>query len=319
MTTTVPDARWDCRQCSLCCRMLALGPVRPERIERMEAVGVGKLVDGPWLRLDARGAWLEQRDGACVFLRRDGLCAVHVEHGAEEKPVFCRTFPFHVVHHEGGRSVSLREDCGGLAHGETPLADQLADVPEDAYTHSFQGPVQALPGVGVSAEDWLHLEPRLLAVIEDRPWRENVRALRGELFRALRREPPEPDAATARAAAAAVAGGLAQMLGGRARGAGWVEDFLTRVEDDLAGGEATPDDAYLAGVLRQQLVGKRVARHGGAPGWLGVYALLAELAERSPSPTAAAHVRLSRLALHPLFAELERRARQPIVALFLST
>ena len=319
MATTVPDARWDCRQCSLCCRMLALGPVRPERIERMQALGVGELVEGSWFRIDGRGAWLAQRDGACVFLRQDGLCSVHVEHGAEAKPVFCRTFPFHIVHHEGGPSVALREDCGGLAHGETALVEQLDTVPADAYTHAFQGPVEALPGVGVSADDWLALEPRLLAAIQDRPWRENVAALRGVLFGALRRQPPVADPDVADAATRAVRDALAGMLGGRVRGEGWVDGFLDRVEADLAGGEPAPDDPYLAGVLRQQLVGKRVTRHGGVPGWLGVYALLAALAERSPAPTAAAHVRLSRLALHPLFGDLERRAREPIRALYLTS
>ncbi len=316
--TSVPGARWDCGQCSLCCRMLALGPVAPERIARLEVLGVERLGGAGWYRRDQHGAWLSQRDGACVFLADSGRCRIHEEHGAEEKPVFCRTFPFHIVRQPGGEAVALRDDCGGLGHGETPVDEQLTHLPADAHRHRFEGPIQVLPGIGVSAEDWLSLEPVLLDTILDRPWPENVVALRDQMYRGLRRSPPDPSPERARAVAGALRDGLRAMLTDRVAGDGWVEAFLCRVTSDLEGASVAPAPAYLAATLRQQLVGKRLTRHGGAPRWLGVYSLVAALSEAAPSETGAAHVRLSRLALHPLFARWERRGAGLLETLFLS-
>src|SRR6188768_3764626 len=137
---TPKDARWSCRSCGDCCRGFEFGPVEPAIIAGLEARDVAAhwapAAEAPWYERrpapdGTTALFLTHRDGHCVFLRDDALCAVHALWGAEAKPAFCREYPFHVVEDPEGIVVIARSDCGGFhesfVDGE-PVADQVEGV-----------------------------------------------------------------------------------------------------------------------------------------------------------------------------------------------
>ena len=64
---------------------------------------------------------------ACVFLREDGLCALHAEH--DWKPTRCSVFPLEVREVDGEIHVDVRgeahEHCDGLGVSDRRLVDEL--------------------------------------------------------------------------------------------------------------------------------------------------------------------------------------------------
>lgn len=90
----LPSQRYSCHGCGDCCRdfTVQLADEDRERLDRQR--WTARL--GEPVTVEFRGAhFLRQRpDGACIFLRSDGLCGVHAEFGFDEKPLACRIFPF---------------------------------------------------------------------------------------------------------------------------------------------------------------------------------------------------------------------------------
>lgn len=288
--------RWDCHNCTLCCRLFSLGPVDPVTIAGLQARDVGAdwapAADG-WFHETPDGLFLNHVDDSCVFLRPDGLCAVHALYGPDAKPAFCRTFPFTRVAQAGGVVHALREDCGGGWQAQatgTPAEQHVAHLPEDApVLHFGDAPVQVLPGVGVAAADWLALEDHLVAAIDPTADpRDNLRALRRRLLGALGRDAPAPSAAVADGSTEqlrqAFLAALAQV-GTPAGDARYAERFMARVHRGLIQAVPTPatplsaeSRVYVAQVWREHLRGKGFQAVGGVCWGLGLQALGVELA-----------------------------------------
>jgi len=187
-----------------------LGPVEPEVIADIDAHGLDELWPDhqgrPWVRhqtgIGPEGYYLEKINGHCVFLREDNACAVHALLGGHRKPAFCREYPFTIVREPRGIALTVREGCGGSfesALDGTPLEEHAAaviDLPRAYPVKTFgDHPVALLPGLGVSAEDWIHLEERICADIlaNDLQPDEYIASIRATMLRAVRREPPAPD------------------------------------------------------------------------------------------------------------------------------
>jgi Fe-S-cluster containining protein len=328
--------RWDCHNCTLCCRLFELGPVAPEIIANLEALDIGASWEPArqgWYHETPRGYFLDHRDDSCVFLRNDGLCAVHALHGADAKPAFCRTFPFTVVEQPGGVTHGLRDDCGGTWRSldtGTPVSEQIARLPPDAPRLVFgESPVQVLPGVGLQPTDWLTLEDQLVAQIQDdQDPRANIRAVRDALLGALRRSAPPADPQRASEITEGLRQIFVQTLGSGLTGAGpqgYAMRFMGQVHKGLV--EATPKDPvpelsaksrrYFAGVLRQHLRGKGFVAVGGVCWGLALFALGTEFARaRAPGDTLAKlapwHVKWSRFTRNKGALALLREHREPL-------
>ncbi len=309
---------WDCHNCTLCCRLFALGPVDPTIVAGLEARDVGQdwaPAAGGWYHETPDGFFLDHVDDSCVFLRPDGMCAVHALYGPEAKPAFCRTFPFTLVEQPGGTVHAVREDCGGSWRSQaegTPVAEAIAALPADAPRLRWgDDPVLVLPGVGLAADDWLTLEDHLIASLDDTLCpRQNLRTVRDTLLGALRRQAPPGDPSRADRATQALRQQLLGALGPAASApsqAGTSARFLAGVTQGLQAARPgaplpplEPDACrYFAEVLRQQLRGKSFLSQGGVCWGLGLWSLGVELARSRTSETALAelapwHVRWSR-------------------------
>lgn len=98
----------------------------------MVAAG-SRFVSGKWapavLKKHARYRLNHAPDGACAFLRPDGLCAVHAEHGEATKPLACRVYPYALHPTRKGVTVSLRFSCPTVAaNGGAAVTDNAAAV-----------------------------------------------------------------------------------------------------------------------------------------------------------------------------------------------
>lgn len=259
---------------------------------------------------DGSPAWFLARreDGACVFLDDDAGCAVHARHGPEAKPAFCREYPFTLVREPSSVSVVVRADCGGWAASApdgTPVDDRLEEVlalPRLHPVHTFAPEaIAVLPGVGVPGDQWPLVEEALQACIADEADPEaTLAAMRDDLFRLMRRAPPEPDPVRAEQAT----GFALHRLIGALRPAVHqppADDFETRgmmaalahALDLLERAASGPVDrplaprsrAFLALVFRSQLLGRDFMAVGGLPTWLGTLALGVRVA-RAAAPVA---------------------------------
>jgi len=349
---TPEGARWSCRSCGDCCRGFQFGPVAPEIIAGLQARDVAShwapAAEAPWFeeRTGPDGEpvyFLTHRDGHCVFLRDDALCAVHGLWGPEAKPAFCREYPFHVVEDPKGLVVVARADCGGLhesfVDGE-PVADQVDAVlalPEVRPRRRF-APDQVVilpPNLGVSLEDWMALEGVLLDDLRTvRDPGPGVGALRDRLFDLVNRTPPPRNPARYEAALDALLGAITQVLAaGAAQSEGYLGDLLITTADAARRAHETREApvlaedarAYLHLVLRSALLAKRFTALGGVPFALGWHLLATEVATRATdgdTPRRAADLgpifaRLQRVAAHPALLDLLRRARPALADLFL--
>ena len=179
---TLKDARWSCRGCGDCCRGFSFGPVEPAVIAGLQAADIASkwapAAQSPWFSTHPDGRhFLTHRDGHCVFLQDDNLCAVHRLLGEPAKPWFCREYPFHAVALPSGDvAVTVRADCGGLhesfedgqpvaAQAEAALALPRI-VPRQSFTASQ---VVILPRVAVGTANWAQIEPHLLSTRSLRP------------------------------------------------------------------------------------------------------------------------------------------------------
>ena len=355
----VPEgARWDCRGCGKCCRHHVLGPVEPEVVADIEAHGIDDLWpdhDGrPWIRQEKAanlaGYFLQKVDGHCVFLREDNMCAVHAVMGGHRKPAFCREYPFTLVREPRGIALTVREGCGGAFESSsdgTPLeahAAAVIELPRSYPVQTFgENPVALLPGLGVSAEDWLHLEERICADIlaTDAQPDAHIAAVRATMLRAVRRDPPEPDPLTAMKATGAMLQVYRMVLDQAVSepGADAAEvDFAKRLRTTviramsaLPAGLPLLDRGardFVSLMLRSQLLGKRFLPHGSVAVGLANFlhnvrtAMLA--AERTEDGVVTGHALSAvlndhvRLTHNRSIREIQKKARPALVDLFMS-
>ena len=296
------------------------------------------------------GHYLEKTDGHCVFLREDNGCSVHAILGGDKKPAFCREYPFTIVNEPRGIALTVREGCGGFhesAVDGTPLEEHAAAVialPRAYPVQTFGSkPVALLPGLGVSADDWIHLEERLCADIlaHDRQPDAHIAAIRAITLRAVRRDPPPTDTLTAMRATGAMlqvyrmvldramtetAGdpsevAFAQRLRGR------VIQAMTHLPRGVPPLDKAARD-FVSLLLRTQLIGKRFLPHGsvaaGLGSWLHNIRTATLSAERNAegvvtvdalAPMLADHVRLTH---NRSIREVQKKARPALLDLFMS-
>jgi Fe-S-cluster containining protein len=308
-------ARFDCHGCGDCCRNFQLGPVEPAIIAGLHAANprswgapwaempdhapLWREIDGP----NGPATFLARRDGACVFLEvgTDGgssRCAIHARLGASAKPAFCREFPVSLALDPVGLVAIAREECSALARSAEdgsplePEARRVARLPRSRPIPRFApAAVAVLPGVGVSLDDWMALEAKLLDTLEkmDGTPTELVGEVRGTVEGALRRERRNPDRNQAIRAklgvlsleAMALRAGMGAeasptekahaerlMAGLESAHLGWRRELETGARPPTLGRSAR-NFANLT--LRGWILGKRFAAWGGLGAGLGLW------------------------------------------------
>jgi lysine-N-methylase len=116
----LPGEDMRCDGTGTCCRLYGTVMLLPDEARRVRSVlprwRVGEVPPDRWFS-PMRGSEPAPvlaaiaRDGACGFLRSDGLCAVHHEGGAEAKPWGCRSFPRIFVDDGVAVHVSAKPEC----------------------------------------------------------------------------------------------------------------------------------------------------------------------------------------------------------------
>jgi hypothetical protein len=307
----LPGLRFSCRSCADCCSSgFDLGPVEPAVIDDLRASGIEALwppaAEAPWstTRPGPDGQplhFLRQRDGACVFLRDDRLCAVHALLGADRKPGFCQEFPYHLVEEPRGWVAVTRPTCGGLhrshADGEAVDAQALDAVRSLARVSPRRrfapASVEVLPGLAVPLDQWLGWEDQILDLLHHEPDLSPdaaVAAVRGELARLAMSagHPALPPARPAQALAGAQAvlfalervmqQVLAQGAGGPPDRVAFAREAAERLPKARARLErptplAADASAYVHELLRSQLLAKQWEAWGSVHAGLGQFLL----------------------------------------------
>ena len=129
---------WSCHNCSGCCRQHLIEVTEEER-QRIEKQSWGPEdgipEDQPVLeRHSGRGSratfrLAHQPDGACVFLREDGLCRIHAKYGEAAKPLPCRIYPYTFQPAGPKVAVSLRFSCPSVVRNAgQPVEQQEAEL-----------------------------------------------------------------------------------------------------------------------------------------------------------------------------------------------
>lgn len=275
----LPEARFSCRGCGRCCQGFSFGPVEPQVIQGLQDAGIEQhwspAAEGPWFHEHPGPGEqpiysLAHRDGHCVFLREDKLCAVHALLGESAKPWFCREYPIRIVQDAAGVTATVRADCGGFheSHADgAPLDAQIQaalSLPRPVPYPRFSAPhVEILPGVAIGAENWLQLEAPLLSKLQDGGAHQAAAKLRSVLTQVTSRVLPEPDEA------AFIKGlrGCVGVLGNSAptsllpKAAQQISALLPESEDRLP---------YFRAVLCNDLLAKRFAAVGSVPAGVGL-------------------------------------------------
>jgi lysine-N-methylase len=133
--------RFDCHNCTYCCRNLVVNVGDDDR-QRIRDAGWEARMPGVQLFVEYRfGRGNRYRlarrpDGACVFLGADNLCRLHAESGAAVKPLACRAYPFVPTPGAGGVRLDLRMDCPSAAanqgRGLSAHAQQISQLAREA-------------------------------------------------------------------------------------------------------------------------------------------------------------------------------------------
>jgi len=121
--------RYSCHGCGNCCRDFTV-QLRDEDLARLRAQRWEERLGEPVTVAFRGSTFLRQReDGACVFLRPDGLCRIHAEFGLVEKPIACQMFPFSVTPGPRDAAIGLSFACGSVAASRgAELATHRRDV-----------------------------------------------------------------------------------------------------------------------------------------------------------------------------------------------
>jgi len=115
--------RFDCHSCTNCCRDLVVHLTAADREKIDRQSWGGRLHALPYVPLGREYVLNHRTNGGCVFLREDGLCRIHAEYGAEEKPLACQLFPFTLDREGPALRASIRFDCPSVAGNRgSPLA-----------------------------------------------------------------------------------------------------------------------------------------------------------------------------------------------------
>ncbi len=268
------EGRWSCQRCGKCCHDFVLGPVEPEIIAGLQALGVERdwapAAASPWFVQRPSGAFLVKspETGACVFLRDDMGCAIHGLYGAEAKPAFCRIFPFLLVRQAEALIAVARPACAELHssyESGQPITEQvatLAELPRPTPLPTWQ-PVRVVvvPGMGaprpeavvLSRERWEELEAELRAGIHATvaPPAAHIARIRQAAFAAVERRGPPGNGPRMWLALSAMIRVMIMVLQAarqaeeEGRGSGhlrlvcWMEEQITRARQGLSSGGAS--------------------------------------------------------------------------------
>ena len=136
-----PGLRFTCAACGSCCHGTNIGPVSQAVVDRLhgekhdELVRVTRTQKGLFFSMIPDGEADEtlvcqQRNGSCVFLEGDGLCAIHRRWGPGFKPDVCRFFPFLFTMTPRGIAIGLQVECRDILRASLgqPVAEQEADL-----------------------------------------------------------------------------------------------------------------------------------------------------------------------------------------------
>lgn len=293
---SLPGAKFSCKGCGKCCTGFSFGPVEPQVIQGLidqdMASKWAPAEDGPWYHehpgpLGSTVFSLAHRDGHCVFLREDKLCAVHAELGEAAKPWFCREYPIRIVQDAKGLSATVRADCGGFSTSyadgqdlEEQLQAALALPRPVSYPRFDPEHVEILPGMAISPENWLQLESPLMAKVQSGGAGQGVATLRGVLVHVTERSLPTATPAAGQEV-------LRYLL----------EQLRPNVEANLAvllpaqiGVLPESDPDFYRHVMLSDLLAKRFAAVGSLPAGLGLTLLEVQLAEALGGPAHLAQV-----------------------------
>lgn len=206
---TLPDDRWSCRGCAVCCHGFRLGPVSPETIADLQQRDVAArwppAAAQPWFSRDEEGeAYLTHRDGACVFLQPDRRCFLHAAFGEAAKPGFCRIFPLRFTSSPAGLTATIRPACSQYhrSHRDgADIEDSIEGLDGVSVPVRRLRSVALLPDQPLPLADWPAAEAAMLDTIEqqDGSPEATVAALRPALGL-----PPQGDRARYQHAAAAL-------------------------------------------------------------------------------------------------------------------
>jgi Fe-S-cluster containining protein len=118
------EARWSCHACGACCHGLVveLEPFEEARIDASlyrDILGEEGFVEEAFIDPEqpARRVLRQRKDaeGACIFLRPDGLCSVHARQGMHAKPDACQIFPYMVLSIPGrAPRIGMRVNCASM-------------------------------------------------------------------------------------------------------------------------------------------------------------------------------------------------------------
>jgi Fe-S-cluster containining protein len=299
------DTRWTCHSCTACCRGFQFGPVEREVIENLQQSEVAN-----WWKPAANTPWYEQRgapgatpsfyfrsiDGHCIFLRDDGLCAIHAQLGESKKPGFCREFPYHIVEEVSGSVGVIRAECEGWHRSfqnGPPIAEELESVkalPRVVPRRRFDGEsVLLYPRAEISRAHWEHLESEFLQCLEERARgvEGDLIELRNILFTLTGKKAPHHDTSAYLGLAcnllAPIESTLQHVLKqpkGDPHQVTFTQRSLHRVQATMAclqEGRLPPPKAqeaeYFNQVLQNWILGKRFLEIGPLSGGLGSFAL----------------------------------------------
>lgn len=143
----LPETGFGCQGSGDCCQSYSFGPLQPADLERLTGLADEIARAFPHLQ----GAYLEERtvlggaagqggqrrhylrakDMRCVFHLDDGRCGIHAHLGEEQKPGFCRLYPWQDYPTIAGLKIYDRGECanfGTSARAGKRLADDLPRV-----------------------------------------------------------------------------------------------------------------------------------------------------------------------------------------------
>jgi lysine-N-methylase len=122
------EQRYGCHGCGDCCRDFTV-QLRERDLERLRAQGWDRELGEVTVEFRGRRYLRQREDGGCVFLRADGKCRIHAEHGFAAKPVACQLFPFTFAPDARSAKVGISFACASVLANRGPgLASHLGEL-----------------------------------------------------------------------------------------------------------------------------------------------------------------------------------------------